>query len=321
MALATAMQRRVQCLLLSGQSLCNSVPRLGLPYIVPCVASVDRQRLRQRLRAALLPPALTASRGRCARRFIVADMGYSAAQAASLLGAFFPGYVLTQIPLGFLAQVWGAKNVLTLNLAGSAAMLCALPAAVGAGPAGVFACLFTLGLFQGPFVPAQSMMKRSWVPEGPEKPMMLLLVGLGSKMSRMVSAAVTPVLCAVLGWRRATTVYAIFVAAFTAFWQAVAKDTPALAPEPPAARNSEQAATPAAEAEAEAKTEEEAKKKKKKKAFEPRVFGVAGIQAVMWSHVAANNTEYCLMQWAPSYFNEVSCSVSMSLAYCELHNN
>jgi MFS family permease len=313
MALATAMQRRVQCLLLSGQSLCNYVPRLGLPYIVPCVASVDRQRLRQRLRAALLPPALTSSRGRCARRFIVADMGYSAAQAASLLGAFFPGYVLTQIPLGFLAQVWGAKNVLTLNLAGSAAMLCALPAAVGAGPAGVFACLFTLGLFQGPFVPAQSMMKRSWVPEGPEKPMMLLLVGLGSKMSRMVSAAVTPVLCAALGWRRATTVYAIFVAAFTAFWQAVAKDTPALAPEPAAARNSEQAATPAAEAEAEAKTEEEAKKKKKKKAFEPRVFGVAGIQAVMWSHVAANNTEYCLMQWAPSYFNEVSCSMSMSL--------
>ena len=52
MASATAMQRRVQCLLLSGQSLCNYVPRLGLPYIVPCVASVDRQRLRQRLRAA-----------------------------------------------------------------------------------------------------------------------------------------------------------------------------------------------------------------------------------------------------------------------------
>jgi sugar phosphate permease len=93
--------------------------------------------------------------------FIVADRGYSDAQRAQLLAAFFPGYLLTQIPLGFLAQLWGAKNVLSLNLVGTAAMLAALPAATGAGARGVWACLFTLGLFQGPFVPAGSLMKVS----------------------------------------------------------------------------------------------------------------------------------------------------------------
>ena len=58
-----------------------------------------------------------------------------------------------------------------------------------------------------------------WVPDGPEKPMALLLIGLGSKMSRMVSAALTPVLCATMGWRRACSIYGLCVTAFTLFWQ------------------------------------------------------------------------------------------------------
>jgi sugar phosphate permease len=185
-------------------------------------------------------------------------------------------------------------------MVGSAAMLFVLPSTTRLGPQGVFACLFTLGLFQGPFVPAQSMMKRSWVPDGPEKPMMLLLVGLGSKMSRMLSAAVTPVLCAALGWRRASTVYAVCVAAFTAFWQAVARNEPRAAAPELTLQTMEELATPKANGEQIAVGTEPTEK-----AFESRVFTVAGIQAVMWSHVAANNTEYCLMQWAPSYFNEV----------------
>lgn len=219
--------------------------------------------------------------------FIVADRGYSDAQRAQLLAAFFPGYLLTQIPLGFLAQLWGAKNVLSLNLVGTAAMLATLPTATAAGARGVWACLFTLGLFQGPFVPAGSLMKRSWVPSGPEKAMALLLIGLGSKASRMVSSTVTPVLCDRAGWRRASYAYAAVVGIFTVLWQLVARNEP---------RDSKQAAKQTVSSDA---------KKTKEKTFEPKVFRVAGIQAVMWSHFAANNTEYTLMQWAPTYFNQV----------------
>ena len=42
---------------------------------------------------------------------------------------------------------------------------------------------------------------------------------LHSKMSRMVSAALTPVLCATMGWRRACSIYGLCVTAFTLFWQ------------------------------------------------------------------------------------------------------
>lgn len=189
---------------------------------------------------------------------------------------------------GFLAQLWGAKSVLSLNLVGTAAMLAALPTATAAGARGVWACLFTLGLFQGPFVPAGSLMKRSWVPSGPEKAMALLLIGLGSKASRMVSSTVTPVLCDRAGWRRASYAYAASVGVFAVLWQLVARNEPSSDTQQPAKQ--------------ETTTDVE---KTKEKAFEPQVFRVPAIQAVMWSHFAANNTEYTLMQWAPTYFNQV----------------
>ena len=42
--------------------------------------------------------------------FIIADLGPSANQSAKPLAAFFPGYVITQIPGGMLAQIVGGKS-------------------------------------------------------------------------------------------------------------------------------------------------------------------------------------------------------------------
>ena len=40
------------------------------------------------------------------------EFGYSAVRRSLLLGAFFPGYLLTQLPAGWAAQVWGPKKVI-----------------------------------------------------------------------------------------------------------------------------------------------------------------------------------------------------------------
>jgi hypothetical protein len=41
---------------------------------------------------------------------------YTEAQQALLLSAFFPGYILTQLPGGWASQRWGGKPVAALNL-------------------------------------------------------------------------------------------------------------------------------------------------------------------------------------------------------------
>ena len=53
-------------------------------------------------------------------QFIVADLKFTLAQKALLLGAFYPGYLVTQIPAGFLIQRYGAKVSLTVNMVGTA---------------------------------------------------------------------------------------------------------------------------------------------------------------------------------------------------------
>ena len=101
-----------------------------------------------------------------AHRFIVADMGFTLSEKALLLGAFYPvslrtltqhnaaqstlqssamifylsvhltlrfrvravqGYLITQIPAGFLIQKYGGKIMLTINMVGTGLCTALLP--------------------------------------------------------------------------------------------------------------------------------------------------------------------------------------------------
>ncbi len=97
--------------------------------------------------------------------FISRDIGYSSMQQASLLGAFFPGYLLTQLPAGWLAQRFGAKLVLSLNMFGTAVLYSLLPAAArsSTGTLPVAGLLTTMGLCQGGLIPAEAAINREWL--------------------------------------------------------------------------------------------------------------------------------------------------------------
>ena len=59
--------------------------------------------------------------------FIVADLGLPASLTPTLLAAFHPGYILTQVPGGLLVASKGPKFVATLQLAASAMLLGLIP--------------------------------------------------------------------------------------------------------------------------------------------------------------------------------------------------
>jgi MFS family permease len=81
--------------------------------------------------------------------FIVRDYGFTEQQRALLLNSFTPGYVIGQIPCGWLIERFGTKIVVTGNCAGLVAVMLGLPIAARAGGArAVSACLVLFGLLQ-----------------------------------------------------------------------------------------------------------------------------------------------------------------------------
>ena len=108
------------------------------------------------------------------------ELASTPAEKAMLLGSFFPGYVLGQIPSGILAQIYGAKPIVTANLMGNAALLLLLPAAAKRSVLAICACLTGIGLFQAPMVPAISVLYRDWMPPGPERAFALAIPELGN---------------------------------------------------------------------------------------------------------------------------------------------
>ena len=98
------------------------------------------------------------------------------------------GYVLTQVPAAGLTRRVGAKTVLLLNNAAMLALLSALPLAASGSVWGVAACLASLGVVQGPYQTSTAAMAQSWIPPGPERPLALYVVRLGSQLSKLLSA-------------------------------------------------------------------------------------------------------------------------------------
>jgi MFS family permease len=183
--------RQVMFLLLSGQNLGNHLIRSALPMIIP---------------------------------FIAADLNLTGSQSASLLAAFFPGYVITQIPGGWAAQVFGAKIVAVANLMGNGLLLMAAPlAAATSNPVpALAACFAACGLFQGPLVPGQGTMKYPWLPKGVAKAWALRVISLGTRIGRVMAASTTPWLCSKYGWRFVPYVYGAGTAIFGIIFQLLA---------------------------------------------------------------------------------------------------
>ena len=132
--------------------------------------------------------------------FAAMELGYTDAQKAYLLGAFFPGYIASQFPAGILSQLIGGKVMLTANLVGHALFMLLLPSAAALGYRWLGACLCCIGLVQGPMGPAQQKIKTAWLPVGPDRALALQIIALGSKAAGPLSNLAVPFLSSTFGW-------------------------------------------------------------------------------------------------------------------------
>lgn len=253
--------------------------------------------------------------------FIAKDIGYSSIQQASLLGAFFPGYLLTQLPAGWLAQRFGAKLVLSLNMFGTAVLYSLLPTAArsSSGTLPVVGLLTTMGLCQGGLIPAEAAINRAWLagmsPTG--RAWMIRVLGFAHQLCHLIATcashyvvtppiSVHPPVSATLnppppnswragatprlasrarGWVTVPAVYGCSAGAAAVLWHLFAKSHP----DAPGS-----AAAPAAPGPAQTKEEP------KRTTVEWAVFRTPAVLSIFACEIAYNNLTLTIETWAPT---------------------
>eukprot|EP01051_Picozoa_sp_SAG22_P004330 SAG22_NODE_229_length_14598_cov_13.257052_11_plen_286_part_00 len=243
--------------------------------------------------------------------FVAASMELNELQRAFLLSSFFPGYLVTQLPGGWAAQRFGARMVLTVNMCGTALCMLLLPLAIRGTKSvrAVGALLTTMGLFQGPLMPARAMLMRAWLPNGPRRAVGTRVIGLGATLSDSFTPGITVLLASWLGFDAVGWVLGGFTAAVCTAWQTLATDRPvelqAVSPAVGVALQDENESEGSGAGQATTKASGRRRNENAKKVAEWRIFTVPAVQAVMAAKVAWGVHWFVFQQWTPIYLMEV----------------
>ena len=216
---------------------------------------------------------------------IAAAEGWTQGQVVILLSSFYPGYLSTQVPSGWAAQRYGGKGMLTANCVGSAACLFLAPRLAMRGMSGHWGLawvFFVMGACQGPLMPAKSALQQAWLPQGVERVWATRFMSLGGRLAQLLAVWATPRIGSVYGWRTVCYVYGAVTAAMSVMWHLIARNAPLSSAEGKLSALQDTS-----------------------KAVEWGIFRMRSAQSVIASHVAFNNSNYTLDQWAPLYFVEV----------------
>ncbi|XP_068618034.1 sialin [Battus philenor] len=149
-------------------------------------------------------------------------------QKNHLLGCFFWGYVLTELPGGRLAEIIGARRVFGYSTLLASILTLLSPGAAAAGFGWIVALRVVLGFLLGATWPAILPMASKWIPPMDRSKFM------SNMMASSLGAAITMPICGFLiahfGWESAFYFTGIIGVMWSVAWFAVVYDSPAQHP-------------------------------------------------------------------------------------------
>uniref|UniRef100_A0A671L8K5 Sialin n=1 Tax=Sinocyclocheilus anshuiensis TaxID=1608454 RepID=A0A671L8K5_9TELE len=116
-----------------------------------------------------------------------------------LLGAFFFGYLFTQIPGGYLSGRFGGSLFLGGGVLGTAVLTLLTPLSAQLGAKWLFALRALEGFGEGVTLPAMMAMWARWAPPL-ERARLMTFSGAGSSFGAFVALPLTGFICRSLGW-------------------------------------------------------------------------------------------------------------------------
>lgn len=151
--------------------------------------------------------------------------GWSQTTVGIIQSAFFWGYVLTQIPGGYLADKYGGKQVLAAGVVVWSAMTLLTPIAASTNIGVLLLTRALLGVGEGVAMPAMNNMISKWVPET-ERSRSLSLTYSGMYLGSVVGLLLCPAFIVAFGWQSVFYIFGGLGFFWWAVWQFWTKSTP-----------------------------------------------------------------------------------------------
>ncbi|MGC7873300.1 MFS transporter [Desulfosporosinus sp. SYSU MS00001] len=154
---------------------------------------------------------------------IMKEHGWNTAQWGSILSAFFVGYLILQIPAGWIADKIGGKRVLAAGVAWWSIFTAVTPFAKSLNSLWIVRAL--MGLGEAVTFPAETAIASNWVPSK-ERARSQALNLSGMALSLAVSVPISAWIISTFGWSAAFYFAGLLGLIWTLFWLWYAKDRP-----------------------------------------------------------------------------------------------
>ncbi|KAI0561993.1 Major Facilitator [Gracilaria domingensis] len=153
--------------------------------------------------------------------------GWSQTTVGIIQSAFFWGYVLTQIPGGYLADKYGGKHVLAAGVIVWSAMTLVTPIAASSNLGLLLLARALLGVGEGVAMPAMNNIISKWVPEK-ERARSLSLTYSGMYLGSVIGLWLCPQFIVSFGWQSVFYIFGAFGFVWWFAWQGLTTSTPQL---------------------------------------------------------------------------------------------
>jgi ACS family sodium-dependent inorganic phosphate cotransporter len=218
------------------------------------------------------------------------DFGWNKTTSGFVMSSFFIGYLLTQVPGGWLAGRLGGKHVLAGGVLLWSLFTALTPPAAFAGFAALIAARVVMGMGEGVTFPSIYALFSRWVPpDGRSRAVGLVFSAI--PLGTVFAQVVTPQLVTGYGWPWAFYAFSVLGLVWWAFWQPLTASGPDQHPRVGEAERRELQAhadgAPTSPAPPLAK-----------------LLGSGAVWAIVISHFCNNWGGYVMLSWAPTYFQE-----------------
>lgn len=218
--------------------------------------------------------------------------GWSATQKGFVLSSFFIGYMLGQIPAGWLSNRVGGRLTLGVSLLLWSVFTAVTPIAAMVGFAALILSRIVMGMGESATFPASYNLFSKWIPRQERSRAVAFTLG-GIPMGTVIGLAASGALVAQFGWQSVFYVFGAVGIVLAVLWFVIVRDSPAAHP---AISDTERRHIAAGTQPAVGKSTPLPVTK---------LLASPAFWALVINHFCSNWILYVLLSWMPSYFRDV----------------